>query len=131
MAKVQAMPADWFTGGADGGPAIGLWLGLANAYSAERAVAPLPSRMPVRAEVTPARAKAPIRPVASVFSTRGPSPRSDRSGLPESNRRARSDGSPSCTTTRFNGAVQLKPTQSGPQDATNAGSPASSTSCRS
>ena len=35
MAKVQAMPADWFTGGADGGPAIGLWLGLANAYSAE------------------------------------------------------------------------------------------------
>ncbi|WP_071286756.1 HpcH/HpaI aldolase family protein [Mycolicibacterium llatzerense] len=29
------MPADWFTGGADGGPAIGLWLGLANAYSAE------------------------------------------------------------------------------------------------
>ncbi|SHV46826.1 2,4-dihydroxyhept-2-ene-1,7-dioic acid aldolase [Mycobacteroides abscessus subsp. abscessus] len=29
------MQADWFTGDADGGPAIGLWLGLANAYSAE------------------------------------------------------------------------------------------------
>lgn len=29
------MHADWFTSGSDGGPAFGLWLGLANSYSAE------------------------------------------------------------------------------------------------
>lgn len=35
MTKVQAMTADWFTGSPGGRPSVGLWLGLANAYSAE------------------------------------------------------------------------------------------------